>query len=321
MESKALASLFGDDAGLWPVVHPFKAEIGHTLGAAGVLETLALAAAIERQVAPAAAGAGELDAEAPARLLPVATPLTITAGLKLSAAFGGANASLALERVGRRASPAAKPRRPVYLLGFAHASSPDVARIAAASGHDADKIARADALSLLLATAIAGLDASKLAGGGIIVGHGLATIDINDRFYQRVLAKGPTAAEPRVFPPTSPNLMPGQVAIYFGLTGPSAALASGVGGALQPLDLAAELVAAGDADSMVAASVDVFGSASQQVLAAAFPGVSRGSDGAVAALLAADPAGALARVELDREGRGLTHETLLAELEQLVSAR
>ncbi len=316
MESKALASLFGERS---PVVHPFKAEIGHTLGAAGALETLALGAAVAQQVAPAAAGSGELDPEAPARLLDVATPLAIDAGLKLSAAFGGANASLVVERAGFRAAPAAKPLRPVYLAGFAHAAVADVARIAAASKHEADKIARADALSLLLATAIAGLDTSKLAGAGIVVGHGLATIDINDRFYQRVLAKGPAAAEPRVFPPTSPNLMPGQVAIFFELTGPSAALASGVGGALGPLDLAAALVAAGDADRMVAASVDLFGAVSQQVLAAAFPGVSSGRDGAVAGLLTADPTGAVARVELDREGRGLTHETLLVELQRLAS--
>ena len=318
MESKALSTLFGDRA---PIVHPFKAEIGHTLGAAGVLETLALAAAIERQVAPAAAGTGELDPEAPARLLSVATATPIDAGLKLSAAFGGANASLVVERAGHRASPDAKPRRPVFLMGFAHAASSDVARIAAVSGQEADKIARADAISLLLATAIAGLGRDDLAGAGIIVGHGLATIDINDRFYQRVLAKGPAAAEPRVFPPTSPNLMPGQVAIYFGLTGPSAALASGVGGALQPLDLAAELVAAGDADRMIAASVDVFGPASRDVLALAFPGVSRAEDGAVAALLGASPEGALAPVDLDRQGRGLTHESLLEALEALAGKR
>ncbi|MEO7329005.1 MAG: beta-ketoacyl synthase N-terminal-like domain-containing protein, partial [Minicystis sp.] len=56
MESRALAALFAGAAP--PVVHPFKAQIGHTLGAAGVLEALAAASALETGVAPAAAGEG-----------------------------------------------------------------------------------------------------------------------------------------------------------------------------------------------------------------------------------------------------------------------
>lgn len=316
MESKALVSLFGAAA---PIVHPFKAQIGHTLGAAGVLETLALGSAIEAQVAPAAAGAGELDPDAPARLLERSETTSVVAGLKLSAAFGGANAALVVERSGSAPARHKRALRPVYLKAFAQARAPDAARVADVSRYDLDKVARVDALSLLLATAIAGLDVALLKGAGIIVGHGLATIDINERFYARVLAKGPVAAEPRLFPPTSPNLMAGQVAIFFGLTGPSAAIASGVGGALQSIGLAAELVAAGDADSMVAASVDVFGVLSRFVLQSVFPGQSAVQDGAVAALVVADPAGALARVDLDQARRGLTHEALLEELERLAA--
>ena len=52
-----------------PVVHPFKAQIGHTLGAAGVLETLAVAHAMGCGVLPAAYGEGEIDPEATVRLL------------------------------------------------------------------------------------------------------------------------------------------------------------------------------------------------------------------------------------------------------------
>ncbi len=68
-ESRALARALGPEAALEVVVHPFKAQIGHTLGAAGVLELLAAVDAIERGVLPAAAGEGTLDPDAPARLL------------------------------------------------------------------------------------------------------------------------------------------------------------------------------------------------------------------------------------------------------------
>ncbi|MFO0548871.1 MAG: beta-ketoacyl synthase N-terminal-like domain-containing protein [Polyangiaceae bacterium] len=325
MESRAIDALFGESR---PIVHPFKAQIGHTLGAAGILESLALARTIEDGVAPAAAGTGELDPDAPARLLARAEALEIPVGLKLSAAFGGANASLVLERADRPARSGPRVRRPVYLHAVGRATKADAARVATVSGYDADKVSRADAISLTLATAIAEVAAvspasrSMLAGAGIIVGHALATIDINERFYARILSKGPTAAEPRLFPPTSPNLMPGQVAIYFGLTGPSAALASGVGHAIDPLALAVDMVAFGDAEAMIAAAVDVLGPASKFVLESAFADADGVAEGAVAALLSTHAEGAIATLDADsvealRTPRGFGQRSLSDALDTL----
>src|SRR6185437_5463684 len=53
-EWKAIVSVLGERATEIPV-HPFKAQIGHTLGAAGALESLAALDAISRGVLPAAA--------------------------------------------------------------------------------------------------------------------------------------------------------------------------------------------------------------------------------------------------------------------------
>ncbi len=324
MESKAIQQLFGATP---PLVQPFKAQIGHTLGAAGVLEALALAAAIERGVAPPAAGDGELDVEAPARLLARGEPCDLPAGLKLSAAFGGANAALVLERADQPSRRLPRPRRKVYLRAFAAAGRPDAQAVAHAAALELDKVARADAMSLLLATAIASLsgpgavcslpfDLARLEGAGIIVSHALATIDINARFYARVLARGPAFAEPRVFPPTSPNLVAGQVAIFFRLTGPGAALASGPGGGLDALRVAHDLVAAGDADRVVAAAVDVVGEASRDVLATAFSEHEL-QDGAVAAVLDCDREGAVAEVTLPESGQAFGHLALVGALEGL----
>ncbi|MBK6520432.1 MAG: 3-oxoacyl-ACP synthase [Polyangiaceae bacterium] len=316
MESRAIREVFG---AFEPVVHPFKAQIGHTLGAAGILETLALARAIEAQVAPAAAGAGALDPDASVRLLERAEPMSFAVGLKISAAFGGANASLVVEHPRARPRTGPRARRAVYLKAIARAREADVDAISAESLEARDKLSRADALSLLLATPIARLGRARVQGGGVIVGHFLATLDINERFYARVLAKGPTAAEPRLFPPTSPNLMPGQVAIFFGLTGPSAAIASGLGGALDPLSMGAELVRFGDAERMVVSSVDLLGPSSTFVLEYAFPEARGVATGAVAALLDADPSGALAEVpeDLGHLVGGDGHEALAEALEVL----
>lgn len=314
MESRAIRSVLGERA---PVVHPMKAQIGHTLGAAGILETIAAGLAVERGVAPAAAGAGEIDPDAPARLLDVAEPLAAPAALKLSAAFGGMNAALVLERAAGRVRPTApRTSRRVYLKAVASARTADAMLVASSTGMEVDKVRRIDDLSLLAATAIADLGKARIKGGGIVLGHSFATIDINERFYARILAKGPSAAEPRVFPPTSPNLMPGQIAIFFELTGPSAATASGPGGGLDPLTLAAEIVAFGGAERMVACAIDLLGPASSDLLGRCFPDATDVEPGAAAALLDADPTGALAVVDLDAPGAGFGHLALARELTQ-----
>jgi 3-oxoacyl-[acyl-carrier-protein] synthase-1/3-oxoacyl-[acyl-carrier-protein] synthase II len=288
MESRALAALFGERE---PVVHPMKAQIGHALGAAGVLETLAIAGALAHGVAPAAAGEGELDPDAPAHLLEVAAPSSARAALKLSAAFGGANAALVIEPPESASRASTRSRRPAYLGALARVTGADVEVVARATGIEPDKVARLDALSLLAATAAARLEPRPGAGAGVIVGHALATVDINERFYARVLARGPTAAEPRLFPPTSPNLVAGQLGILFSWTGPGAAIASGPGGAIDPLAIARTLVEGGIADEIVVVAVDVLGPCSTAIRDGAFAGDETIADGAVAVVVTASPTG------------------------------
>ncbi len=300
MEWKAISRLL-PDASVY--LHPFKSQIGHTLGAAGVLETLALGHAIAAKVAPAAATFGDLDPETPASLSPITTRLKEkqSAGLKLSAAFGGANAALVVEApdalpdVLLDALPGVEPRGPVVHRAWLSASfstvSPDAAMIARAGGSQRDKVDRCDSMSLLLSTAIAGL--LELRGRpfppdtGLLVSHGLATVDLNERFNARILTRGARFAEPRLFPPTSPNLMPGQAAIFFGLTGPTAALAGGPGQGLAAVSLARTLLRSGDCAAIVVASVDELGELSRLMIELGFPAVSDITQGATACLVEA----------------------------------
>ena len=239
-----------------------------------MLETLAVAAALESSVLPAAAGTGDVDDDARVRLLErseaSATPLDVA--LKQSAAFGGANAALIVESSRTTPRGATRvPARSVFVRAQATVEKADFSLISTVTGTPLDRVSRIDEISALAATSVARLVASSgipiadLRAGSVIVGHALATIDINHRFYARVLAKGPTAAEPRLFPPTSPNLVPGQIAILFSIAGPSAAVCRGVDGGVEALEIARDLVAAGIVDLALAVAVDSLGRASREV--------------------------------------------------------
>jgi 3-oxoacyl-[acyl-carrier-protein] synthase-1/3-oxoacyl-[acyl-carrier-protein] synthase II len=321
MESKAIARLCRPSD---PVVHPFKAQIGHTLGAAGVLESLAAIDALNRGIAPAAAGSAPRDPEAPALLLERNEARAMQHALKLSAAFGGVTAALCLtreprERVGRR---------PRAVKLSAHAAVDDVDRVelSAKTGVPRDRLARIDDLGQLGVAAVAalvdGCGRAALDGAGVVAGQALATLDTNERYNRRLLDKGPRWVDRRLFPATSPNAGAGHVAIVFGLDGPCFAVGAGLGGALEALAAAAELIAAGDAERMVVVAADDAGPAARAWVELCAPGRPL-QRGAVALLLEAQLAGAGEGeravdpdVPIDHHHGPIGHRALLAWLEQ-----
>jgi 3-oxoacyl-[acyl-carrier-protein] synthase-1/3-oxoacyl-[acyl-carrier-protein] synthase II len=283
-EARAIGALFASRA---PTVHAFKAQIGHALGAAGVLELLAVADALRTQVAPATAGAGELDPDAAVTLLTHAAPRRLDAALKLSAAFGGVTAALVVEQEADEAP--CRSARPVEVVAWAAIDDVDRVTLAALTGVARDRLARIDELGQLALGAAAALVADvgrdALAGAGVVAGYGLATLDTNMRYYTRLLDKGARRVDPRAFPGTTPNAGAGHVAIVYGLTGPCFATNSGLGGALEALAAAAELVAAGDAERMLVIAADDDGPAARAWLEAVAPERPH-ARGAVAVLIA-----------------------------------
>lgn len=323
-ESTAIATALRDRAANVPTF-ALKGGIGHTLGAAGALETLSALVAMNGSIAPASVGGGTIDGGASGvRVLDRAERHEAKAALKLSAAFGGANGALVLTRAAVPAS--ARPptaARPVFVSravaitsGIEAACAPSA--LAAATGYAEDKIARADLLVRLTMAAVAklrdeglrayaGAPGVVLAGAGILVGVGLATIDTNAQFLARLDTAGASRGEPRRFPYTTPNAPAGEVAVAFGLTGPAFAVGGGPHGGLEALGAAAELVRAGVAERIVVVGVDEGGAASARIAADTKPG-------AVALLVASElerdprrPRGQWARLEgwkagLAREG-------------------
>jgi 3-oxoacyl-[acyl-carrier-protein] synthase II len=282
-EALAISSILGASTER-AVAHPFKASIGHTLGAAGALETLAVLDALARGVLPAACGEGEIEPALGARLLAANARASVGNALKLSTAFGGANAALVLGRApvgeGR-----ALGRRPVELLGVGDPMH-ELARDLELPGLSELKRERLDTLSALaLAAAANALARAPVAAperSGVIVGSACSTIEADEHFARRFWARGARGVEPRRFPPTSPNLCAGQCSIALGLRGPSLAVAAGPAAASEALLLAHDLIESGDADCMVVVAAEDPGPVSAELFRAAeLPLPRRGAIGAV----------------------------------------
>ncbi|HEY8077156.1 MAG TPA: beta-ketoacyl synthase N-terminal-like domain-containing protein, partial [Labilithrix sp.] len=240
------------------VVHALKGAIGHTLGAAGALETLAAAVALRDRVAPPSVGEGEAEV----RLLEKSAPLDARAAIKLSSAFGGANAALVVARSDAPAPPARATRATYISRAIAVGiEATDPAALAARTGYAVDRLARADLLvRLVLAAAseVGPLDRAT----GVVVGHGLATIETNRVYLARIRSAGARRAEPRRFPYTTPNAAAGECAVALGLGGPSFAVGGGPHGGIEALAAASALVAGGVADHIVVVAADEAGPAS-----------------------------------------------------------
>jgi 3-oxoacyl-(acyl-carrier-protein) synthase len=97
MECKALRRVFP----VPPAASGSKAQLGHTLGAAGLLESLITLEALTRALAPPNVGLMELDPELGLSLHASARPLArARTALKLAAGFGGINVALVFARSG-----------------------------------------------------------------------------------------------------------------------------------------------------------------------------------------------------------------------------
>lgn len=287
-EALALNAVLGARA-KGAVVHPFKAVIGHTLGASSALELAAAFDAMERGVLPAALGEGALDASCDVRLLGENEAGAPRVALKLSAAFGGANAALVASL--DRGAVASLTERAPYAVEIATIGVPalelDAEEVAPRTRLTAAQLGRMDRLSALAVAAAArafdGAPEVDRERTGVVVGTAGATLENNEAFDRRLRERGAKAAEPRRFPPTSPNLPAGQVSIAFGLGGPSLAVGASLAASIEALLVAHDLIAAGDADAVVVVAAEDVGTTVHDVWTAAEWPVP--AAGAVAAVL------------------------------------
>lgn len=92
MEMRAFRKLFGTPRPTWSV----KGAIGHTMGAAGLVETLIALRALRDGVAPPTVNLVEADDDAAGWVAEQPRPVTARAALVTNAGFGGINSALVL---------------------------------------------------------------------------------------------------------------------------------------------------------------------------------------------------------------------------------
>lgn len=241
MEARALERAFGADAGrVW--VSSSKAQLGHTLGAAGAIEAAIAALSVERGVVPPTAGLQNPEAAALRHVQEANVRAPLRAALSNSFGFGGACAVLAFE------APDAEPRAlpaqtatTIVISGAASygpggllsgvASSRYLAQAPPPAAAPGDPLTLLDpersrrfgrASALVVASAQAALQNGGLegAGTGLVVGSAFGDVERSVRFLQKVLGQGPKYASPAEFPQLVASTGSGNGSLYLGLTGP-----------------------------------------------------------------------------------------------------
>jgi 3-oxoacyl-[acyl-carrier-protein] synthase II len=98
-----------------------------------------------------------------------------------------------------------------------------------------------------------GLDLSKedLSRIGVITGTGIGGLDVIEEEEQTLLAKGPRRVSPFLIPMIITNMLPGEIAIKYGFTGPNYAVTSACASANNAIGDALRLLRSGDADVIV----------------------------------------------------------------------
>jgi 3-oxoacyl-[acyl-carrier-protein] synthase II len=98
-----------------------------------------------------------------------------------------------------------------------------------------------------------GLDLSKedLSRIGVITGTGIGGLDVIEEEEQTLLAKGPRRVSPFLIPMIITNMLPGEIAIKYGFTGPNYAITSACASANNAIGDALRLLRSSDADVIV----------------------------------------------------------------------
>ncbi len=252
-----------------------KGHLGHTQGASGVLELIvALVCHREGRVPPTLHFRGPRSgcpSDPIADLEP--RPMTVARALKLSAAFGGANAVLAYG-CGEVPANAPRPRAHVVLEGVGVVGPAGTFRLAdavslrGASNVGACREVDVDALGLnprldrssrwLSAAAVIALEATRGSREqtGLFVGATRMPEESSRKCTDSIRQRGVAGTSASAFARMSVNAPTGSCSAALGLLGPTSTLSIGEGSGLLAIALAADWLAARqDASAIVAGAV------------------------------------------------------------------
>lgn len=285
MEAKVMRVVFGDRAAEVPT-SSIKSFLGHTLGAAGAVETIASVLALRHDTAPPTIG---FDAEAAARegldFVPnTARRMPIDVVVCNNYAFGGNNASLVLTSPGRpRAeSPGYDPTAPVVISGLGPVTGLGVGidEISEAIGTGRTAVGQAPDLTsrtyaprpvwrhmnhlsrmAIAASRLAWEDAAlklprtALNDVGVVFATAAGSVESTGDFDQSV-AVDPAKASALSFSNVVLNATGGAVCQALGLRGPTTTICNGGASASIALDCAVEMIRSGKAEVVLVVAAD-----------------------------------------------------------------
>lgn len=249
MEARSLLDVFGPDSKTW--VSSCKAQLGHTLGAAGAIEAALTVLAVARGEVPP--GVGLVDAEL-AGLRHVGEHGRVerlTAALSSSFGFGGMSCVLAFSEPQRPApAPIAESVRlaVVKTARFAGAAEPEKLL-------DAERSRRFDAGSALAAAGAASVSESASREAGLVLGTAFGNVERTMALLARARERGPRHVPPAEFPHLVPSAPAGNASVYAGLTGPVFAVSDLAHSGEAAFAAACELIELGVATQIVAGAV------------------------------------------------------------------
>jgi 3-oxoacyl-[acyl-carrier-protein] synthase II len=308
MEAKALERVFEADLGrVW--VSSSKAQLGHTLGAAGAIEAVITALSVSRGVVPPSAGLETPEVPGLRHVLVSNQTAPLRAALSNSFGFGGACAVLAFEAPDAvmRALPAlasvpivitaaASYARRGVLSGTANASylsdpettsQPLPEPLGLLDPERSRRFGRASALVVACAERALRDSQLKAEGVGFVVGSAFGDVERSVRFLQKLFAQGPKFASPAEFPQLIASTGSGNASIYLGLTGPCLSVSEfGTSGELA-VSVAISLLELGLAPAVLAGAGEAHDSIVDTVLGG--PGRPARSEGAGFVVLEPEP--------------------------------
>jgi len=289
MEARALERVFGPNVGnVW--VSSSKAQIGHTLGAAGAIEAAITALSVNRGLLPPTVGLERPEAPALRHVRAPNQSARLSAALSSSFGFGGACAVLAFEAPGAEARRLSGKLTAEIVISGAASYGPSGVSSGAESARDLKRLetppaAAPEPLGLLdpersrrfgrasaivVATAERALHDAECdpSTTGFVVGSAFGDVERSVRFLQKVLGQGPKFASPAEFPQLIASTGSGNASIYLGLTGPCLSVSEFATSGQSAVSVAISLLELDLASAMVAGAAEARDTIVDVVLAA-----------------------------------------------------
>jgi 3-oxoacyl-[acyl-carrier-protein] synthase II len=255
-EWRALQAVLGERAASVPV-SASKSFLGHAQGAAGVLETIATLVAMEQGALPPTQ---RVTVRRPNTPPDVVASETMRRGhcdvaLKLSAGFGGANASIVIAR-GRSAPDVA--RRPVYIAAYGTAlAGAELPPSIDPRGLDPSTRYLTAAVATALDRAALRMRGDARDRTGLVVGLRESSYACDVALAKTIAQHGYRGLSANLFARQVLNAAPGTCARLLDVRGLHSVISAGSAGGLAAAVYAAELVAGRrDVDAVLAAAVD-----------------------------------------------------------------